>query len=162
STRSAANAAWRGSGAAWDLAKTQNWLVSGASDIFVTGDAVLFDNTGGAASTVTLADALYPGSVSVNSANSYTFAGSGSIAGSGGFDVSASAGNLILTGNLGGTGALTKNGSGTLTLSGTNTYSGGTIINAGTVQLGSSNANVNGLGSGTVTLNGGTLSMTDV
>src|ERR1041385_3135926 len=56
-----------------------------------------------------------------------------------------------------GTGRIVKNGSGSLTLAGTaaNTYSGGTIINTGTV-----NANkVNALGSGFLSLTGGTLSI---
>ena len=52
-----------------------------------------------------------------------------------------------------GTGSLTKSGSGTLTLSGANTYSGGTTLNAGTLGLGSPSA----LGSGILTINGGTL-----
>jgi fibronectin-binding autotransporter adhesin len=48
--------------------------------------------------------------------------------------------------------AIGKIGSGTLTLSGTNTYSGGTKIMGGTVQLG----NVSGIGTGNVTMSGGT------
>jgi fibronectin-binding autotransporter adhesin len=57
--------------------------------------------------------------------------------------------------------ALTKSGAGTLTLSGTNTYSGGTIMSNGTLQLGISSTGsvTNGpVGTGTLTLNGGTLS----
>jgi fibronectin-binding autotransporter adhesin len=50
---------------------------------------------------------------------------------------------------------LTKNGTGTLTLSGANTYSGGTTVSLGTLTLGNSSA----LGSGSVTLNGGTLDL---
>lgn len=63
---------------------------------------------------------------------------------------------------------LVKTGQGTLTLSGQNTYSGGTVINAGTVVAGSSTQvdqnsfliTSGPLGTGTVTLNGGTLGFT--
>jgi fibronectin-binding autotransporter adhesin len=57
--------------------------------------------------------------------------------------------------------ALTKSGNGTLTLTGTNTYSGGTALSSGTLQLGGSSTGsvTNGpVGTGTLTLNGGTLS----
>lgn len=50
-------------------------------------------------------------------------------------------------------GKLVKNGAGTQILSTANTYDGGTTITAGTLQLG---ASVNALGSGKLTLNGGT------
>ena len=47
--------------------------------------------------------------------------------------------------------AIGKIGTGTLTLSGTNTYSGGTKIMGGTVI-----GNVSGIGTGNVTMSGGT------
>lgn len=50
-------------------------------------------------------------------------------------------------------GSLTKSGAGTLRLSGDNTYSGGTTLHAGTLALESNTA----LGTGTITLSGGTL-----
>jgi len=49
-------------------------------------------------------------------------------------------------------GIVDMEGAGTLVLSGTNSYSGGTIISAGTVQV----TNDNSVGTGTVTLDGGT------
>ena len=48
---------------------------------------------------------------------------------------------------------ITKKGAGVLQLTGANTYTKGTIINAGTVAI----SNVSGLGTGPVTINGGTL-----
>ncbi|MBR5875410.1 MAG: IdeS/Mac family cysteine endopeptidase, partial [Akkermansia sp.] len=53
------------------------------------------------------------------------------------------------------TGKITKSGSGTVTLSGANTYSGGTAITGGTLVAGHASA----LGSGAVSLTGGTLNM---
>ena len=50
--------------------------------------------------------------------------------------------------------AVTKVGTGTLTLTGANTYTGTTTVSAGALQLGNNSA----LGTGSVTLNGGTLS----
>ena len=57
------------------------------------------------------------------------------------------------SGVISGDGDLGKVGEGRLTLSSANTYTGGTVLNAGTLGLGADNA----LGSGTLTINGGTL-----
>ena len=60
--------------------------------------------------------------------------------------------------------SLTKTGAGVLTLSGENTFSGGTTLSAGTLKLGASTFVVGGaiisspVGTGLLTLNGGTLS----
>lgn len=66
------------------------------------------------------------------------------------------AGNFggVLSNSGGGPLALTKTGNNVLILSGNNGYTGGTRINAGFLQVGGSDV----LGSGIVTLNGGTLS----
>jgi autotransporter-associated beta strand protein len=69
-------------------------------------------------------------------------------------------GNTVLNGTLTGSGGLTKWGAGSLTLNGNNSATlGGTLtVNQGIVSI----ANDNNLGSGTVMLNGGTLSLTTV
>jgi autotransporter-associated beta strand protein len=63
-------------------------------------------------------------------------------------------GNVTISGTVAtGTGNLTKSGTGILTLGGANTYSGGTFLNAGTILAGNNAA----LGTGTLTIAGGTL-----
>jgi autotransporter-associated beta strand protein len=52
--------------------------------------------------------------------------------------------------------SLTKSGSGTLVLNGANSYTGGTTLNSGTLKVG----NAGSIGSGTFTINGGTLDTT--
>lgn len=69
--------------------------------------------------------------------------------------------SLQISGQLTGSGSLTKTGAGTLTLAAANNFTGGVFISEGKVFLSSDTANVSGLGSGLVTLNGGTLSMGD-
>jgi autotransporter-associated beta strand protein len=65
--------------------------------------------------------------------------------------------NLLGTfnGAISGAGSITKAGTGTLTLNGASSYSGGTLLNTGTLTV----PNSQGLGTGTVTLAGGTLSL---
>jgi autotransporter-associated beta strand protein len=69
--------------------------------------------------------------------------------------------SLQISGQVTGGGSLTKTGAGTLTLASANNFAGGIFISEGKVFLSSDTANVSGLGSGLVTLNGGTLSMGD-
>ena len=56
---------------------------------------------------------------------------------------------------ISGTGSVTKQGAGTLTLSGANTYTGTSTISAGTLLVG----HLTALGTGAVTVNGGTLDL---
>jgi autotransporter-associated beta strand protein len=78
---------------------------------------------------------LAPGSINVNSSMNYTFTGSGAIVG---------------------TNSLIKSGSSTLTNKVATSYTGGTVISNGAINIAAPVAR-NGLGSGTVTLAGGTL-----
>jgi fibronectin-binding autotransporter adhesin len=129
---------WQGTnGANWDTATTVNWNNAGTADKFYTGDYVTFDDSGKA--PVTLVGLLYPGSVTVSSANTnFVFSGSGGIYGSGG---------------------LTMSGASVLTLGTANGYTGGTTINSGTVKL--ANANALGNGTGPLTMTGGILDLTN-
>lgn len=67
-------------------------------------------------------------------------------------------GNTLTVGGVigGGDVSLTKTGNGTLTLSGANTFSGGMILSAGQLNLGNGSA----VGTGTLTINGGTIDNT--
>lgn len=71
--------------------------------------------------------------------------------------INVSANNLTVGGVIGGGAiALTKTGEGVLTLSGANTFSGGMILSAGQLNLGNGSA----VGTGTLTINGGTIDNT--
>ncbi len=134
-TGNAANLVWSGAlnSATWDLNTTANFTGS----TFYNFDSVTLDDTS-ANRTVTLAGTLEPRVVNVNTALGYTLTGAGA---------------------LGGTGTITKAGTGTLNIANTNTFTGGIALNAGNIQLANATANASGLGTGTVTLNGGTLKM---
>ncbi len=109
-----------------------NWEQSGIDYAYKDGVAVIFGDAG--AGKVTLEGILAPSSVLVNSREDYRFEGAGS-----------------LTGGM----SLTKQGSGTLTITTNNSYTGGTTIEGGRLEVGHANA----LGTGTITLNGGTLDL---
>ncbi len=99
----------------------------------------------------------YTGALNYSTNRSATLATAG-----GTIEISTSSASLVWAGDLTGSGVLTKTGAGTLNLAVPNTRSGGTVVKAGTVLLGSFEANEDGLGTGPVTLDGGTLSMTDL
>ena len=133
----------------WNGGAAGTWTVSGGETIWLDkdGTAVAYDASksasfedlaGVAASSVTLDGDVSAARITVNNTDTaYTFTGTGAIV-DGATPV-----------------ALVKRGEGELTIenTGTNTFSGGTTISAGTLNL---NA-VQGLGTGTVTLAGGTL-----
>ncbi len=128
----AANLIWNndaGTGI-WNLNAAANFDNAGSPDVFKSLDGVTFNGT--APGTITLAGALAPSLVTVNSSagSDYTFSGTGSIA----------------------SGALVKSGSSTLTVNTSNTH-GGTTINGGVFNATASAAT----GSGTTTVNGGVL-----
>ena len=126
---------WKGTvSGVWD-GGILNWTRNGvASQAYVAGDHVRFDDSAGANKTVSSGGTVAPSSVTVDSTAAYT-----------------------ITATIGGSGTpLVKSGSGTLTLTGANTYSGGTTISAGTLQIGN-NGTAGTLGSGSV-VNNGTLS----
>jgi autotransporter-associated beta strand protein len=138
----------------WNLAVNGEWNFtnanwkgqsSGLPALFVDGVDVIFDNTAGGTVTVPLTVTVSPGDMAVNATSgTYRWAGG--------------------AGKIGGTGTLTKSGAGILKIGNPdpntlqpmlNTFSGGTIIDGGELWL--EPTSHTGLGTGTVTLNAGTL-----
>ncbi|MEO5712092.1 MAG: autotransporter-associated beta strand repeat-containing protein [Luteolibacter sp.] len=132
-----ANPYWTGAlGSEWStatLAAPKNWaLAASQTTDFITNDAILFDDRA-TSTTVNIAANVSPNVVSfANSTKNYTLQGTAGIA----------------------TGALTKSGTGSLTITNANSYSGGTTLNDGTLRIGNNSA----LGTGSIALNGGTIS----
>ena len=142
------------------------------------GDTTFFDNSSAGKATITnesggrldLFDASTAAQATViNNAGGRVFisgtnAGTniGSLSGAGDVILGARAlttGGLNTDTTIGGTisglgGSLVKEGTGTLGLSASNTYSGGTTLNSGTLAV----TNDSALGTGALTINGGTLS----
>jgi fibronectin-binding autotransporter adhesin len=122
---------WGGGSGTWSIGGG-GW--TGTFNDFYNGDTAIFTSGTGPA-TITLSNslgALLPTAVNVNSTTDFEFAGPGSI---------------------GGMTPLTKDGPGALTISASNSYSGGTVLNGGQLKL----HNASALGTGTVTIAGGTL-----
>jgi autotransporter-associated beta strand protein len=107
--------------------------------VFNPGDAVTFNDSSINADTIALTNILTPTRLTIDASRNYIFQGSGTIAGDCAL-VKTGAGVLVLNNNPG-------NG-------GMNTFTGGTIISNGVVNITNS---WYGLGSGLVTLAGGTL-----
>jgi autotransporter-associated beta strand protein len=140
---------------------------SGAGGVGVVGSGLTVINSGSisgglGSDGVTRADAIdFTGgsnSLTLSSGGTIgTLTGGIGITGSLSIDPGTSAGSAVTLSNvihdLSAPGSLTKIGAGTLILSGANTYSGGTTISAGTLQV----QNDSALGTGSVTLDGGTL-----
>src|SRR5205823_6385512 len=115
---------------------TTNWLNSGTAAVYVNGQDVFFDDTA-TTNTVVISGTMTPDNVVFSNSNTYTFTAVG----------------------LSGSTSLTKLGIGTLNISGSDNYTGGTLISSGTIALSDANTNANGLGTGMVTLDGGTLKL---
>ena len=117
-TGAPASLVWKGdgSGNSWDVVTTPNWKNGAANDNFFNFDQVTFNDTT-ANTTVNLNATVIPGSISVNTAQTYLVQGSGTITGGA---------------------TLTKSGTGTFILAntGTNDFNGAITINAGTLQIG--------------------------
>ncbi|MGD0541021.1 MAG: autotransporter-associated beta strand repeat-containing protein, partial [Tepidisphaeraceae bacterium] len=126
----------------------------GTGNLTINGGTI--DNTSGAA-------VAYTSNITQTWGGDFTFLGSNSLnMGTGAVTlgdnrtVTVSAATLTEGGIIGGAFSLTKAGTGTLTLSGANTFSGGTTLSAGQLDINSATA----IGSGTFTINGGTIDNT--
>lgn len=101
----------------WDYT-TANWTLSGSPLDYSDGISIFFDDTA-LTTNVDLTTTLSPGSVLLNTTNTYTFGGLGSLGG----------------------GALTKNGSGTLILDVVGNSYASTTVGGGTLQVGNHDNN---------------------
>ncbi len=110
--------------------------ISAESNLGASGTAVSF--SGGTLRTTAMVNSSRPITLNV-----------------GGGTVNTGGVNSTFTGPIAGGGTLTKTGSGSLALYGANGSSGGTTVNQGVLSVGALNA----LGSGPVTLSGGTLQL---
>ncbi|HTS18680.1 MAG TPA: hypothetical protein VMP11_13985, partial [Verrucomicrobiae bacterium] len=137
---------------------------------FNTGNTLTLDGVNGIGidmSTATRTLTINPEVILGASQTWLTGAGGGlTIGGSlstanGGFQLTiGGTGNATLSGVVSGTGKLDMNSSGLLTLGSANTYSGGTIISNGTLlatTLFNTGSSSSSIGTGSLTLNGGTL-----
>ena len=120
----------------WDIATSTDWRNGAATDFYYDNDGVTFNDTPGSDQTINIAATVAPGSLSFSNSIGYTLSGS----------------------PISGLTNLVKGGTGITTLASPNTYSGGTTLNQGTLRVGDNAA----LSTGTLTLNGGTLSSNGV
>jgi autotransporter-associated beta strand protein len=124
---------WQGDGAANNFDTNAMTFLFGTNlTAYSSGDNVTFDNTGANSPGVNITGVLTPGSLTIDAAKNYTLGGSGT---------------------LGGTMSLRQSGGGTLIVNNANTFSGNVTIADSTLQLN----NGGSVGSGTVTLQSGTL-----
>ncbi len=128
---------WTGSvNTIWNTTSA-NWLGNGISAVYADGQDVTFNDTA-TAYNVEISGTVTPDDVVFNNSASYNFTAAG----------------------LSGPTTLTKLGSGTLAISGTNNFTGGTLIQGGVIMVAGGSGNMqNGLGTGMITLDGGTLVM---
>ncbi|HLW92748.1 MAG TPA: autotransporter-associated beta strand repeat-containing protein, partial [Roseiarcus sp.] len=150
-TTTTADGTIHGGTGTWDTTST-NWTTpNGTINASWQGGVAVFE---GAAGTVTVAQTIsYQGLEFLT--NGYTIAatGGGALTPNGMAAITVANGmTATIAAPITGSGGVLANGAGTLILSGANSYSGGTQISLGTLQA----TNNNSVGSGTVTLDGGT------
>ena len=119
-------------------ASPKNWALSTslAATDYVSGDAVVFDDSATGATNINISTANVTPALATfnNSTLSYT------VGSTGGFVI-------------GGTGGMILNGTGSVTLNTANTFSGGVIVNAGTLNLGgTANATSSPVGTGRLSI----------
>lgn len=127
----------------WDINTTSNWGGTATGGKYTDGDVVAFNDTA-ATTTVEIKAPVSPAALNFNnSSKNYTLSGSGV--------------NVI-----GGGATLSKFGGGTVTLSGEHTFSGGTSLVAGQLNInsGGSSAANSAIGTGPLTISGGTIDNT--
>lgn len=138
--RSPANLRWTSTSAnSWKTQDTAIWfnISSNALDQFLNGDNVLFDDTPGVQTNITVSSGIVSPSIVTNnsSTNYFTISGSGQISGAT---------------------QIVKLGSSTLTLNTTNEFSGGIVVAGGTLMAGNPYA-LGGQGGFVIVTNGATL-----
>ncbi len=133
---------WKGGANAaadtWDIGTTASFLNGAAATAFGVGDAVTFDATGSNTTNTTLTGSIEPNVVTFTGTKNYTLAGTGA-----------------LIGQM----SLVKSGTGNLTITTAQTFAGPTTIAGGKIIFPNDTANADGLGTGDITLAGGTLQM---
>ena len=139
--RNPANLVWDSTSSdVWDVTNSYNWFdpALGGADQFYNGDSVLFGDTPGVITNVTIPAGVLvmPAAITNNSsANNFTIGGAGDISGTAG---------------------IVKAGNSTLTLDTANDFTGSVTILAGTVKVGSATA-LGNAGGETFISNNGTL-----
>ncbi len=130
------NLTWQGGnpGSNWDLSVTANFLSGATPAVFHNGDNVSFTDSTGVSLVSVANNFIAPTILTESAAESYIFVGPGVITGPG---------------------SVVMSGSGSLSMSSSNGYTGGTTINSGEVIV----SNLFALGSGTITLKGGTFDL---
>ncbi len=114
-----AELAWQGGNGVWANIGSAEWIGDAADNRFYDNDNVTFGGAGIAGGTISLVGDIRAGSILVQGAENFIFAGEGSLIGSS---------------------SLIMNGSGTLSLNTTNSYEGGTQLNSGILELNAANA----------------------
>ncbi len=156
-----ASISWDVGSGDWDIATTANW--AGDSTVYNDGDDVAFNQASAGPRTITVTEAVEPGSMAVASSQQYNFNGTGTIANTtvtksdtgemslltdvfgGGVDLTLTAGNFRISGiDVGGTAVASLSGTG-----GTIYYAGKTL----TVGAGNTDTTYTGAfnGGGTLT-----------